>query len=197
MKKIIAVAVLVLSMNALADHHQKHMVSFSGYESGNTETRSLDFTHSTGDNESNDNVFTRNIALNYAYAFTNSYQLGFTYKNFLKETNGVTSRGDESSTMGINLTYNFSQELADTNYLTIGYSAQVDEESDAGNDGQKTNIWNIVFGHRFSMGTVWGMNFNYSPSAEVAISSTSFDANQDDVATTAITLNFVKFDVLF
>ncbi len=202
MKKFIVLAVAALSMNAFA---AKHMVSLYGYEGGNTTDRSLDFTNSAGGeyNTVNDRVETRNLALNYAYAINDTYQVGAVYKNYNKQTNGdIGAAGDKSTTMGLYAIYNFAGQLSDTNYLALGYSVYNAEDSDAGaatvEDDVKTNTWSVDFGHRFSMGTVWGMNFNYSPSASVQVSKTTHgDDAKDDLSSTSLTLNFVKFDVLF
>ncbi len=198
MKKFIVLAVAALSMNAFAS---KHMVSLYGYEGGNTTDRSLDFTNSTGDNSSNENIETRNIALNYAYEVVSGIQVGAVYKSFNEKTDGdLAVAGDKTTTMGLGVIYNFAGQLNDTNYAALTYTTVNAEESDVGpgNDGSKTNVWSVDFGHRFSLGTVWGMNFNYSPSASLQFAKTSYDASgSDDTATTSVTVNFVKFDVLF
>ena len=197
MKKFIVLAVAALSMNAFAS---KHMVSLYGYEGGNASDRSLDFSNSTGDNSNHDNIEGRNIALNYAYEVMPGIQVGAIYKSLNVKTNGdLANPGDKTTTMGLNVTYNFAGQLSDTNYATLGYTALNAEESDVtGNDGSKTNVWNVDFGHRFSLGTIWGMNFNYSPSASLQLAKTSYDKSGDaDTATTSVTVNFVKFDVLF
>jgi hypothetical protein len=182
-------------MNAFAG---KHMVTLSGYEGGNTQDRSLDFTHTTGSN--NPNEMTRNLALNYAYSVTDAVQVGLVYKNYKYEEGGDVQPGDDRSsvTMGLQAIYNFANQTSDTNYLGLKYTTQQFEESDNNSDDDKVTTWSLEFGHRFSLGTIWGMNFNYSPSASLAFEKTAFEAaNTDDESTTSVALNFVKFDVLF
>jgi hypothetical protein len=95
--------------------------------------------------------------------------------------------------MGLKVIYNFAGQLSDTNYVAAHYNVKTKVKS---ND--KTNTWAVEFGHRFSMGTVWGMNFNYSPSAILALDKTAPAASgSDDSSLTSVSLNFVKFDVVF
>lgn len=197
MKKFIALTVALVSFGAMAQ--SKHMVTLSGYETGTESDRSLDLEHSTGSNNAGKNESTKRLNLNYAYAVTPSIQVGFNYKMSKKLTSGdLAAAGDESTSYGLQAIYNFAGQLSDTHYVAVKYDMMKAKESDTtGNDGSKTNVWSLEAGHRFSMGTIWGMNFNYSPSATLALSSTEYDAAQDDTSRTALTLNFVKFDVLF
>ena len=207
MKMFLVLAVAVLSMSAFAS---KSMVTLSGYETGDQTDRSLNFSNSTG---GSDNSAEQNIALNYAYAITDHFQIGAAY-NSHKATEGgnIAAAGDRSTEMGLQVIYNFAGQLADTNYLALGYStansansgAEYDDGTGTGgtvnvDDAFKVNTWALTFGHRFSLGNLWGMNFNYSPSAELAIAKTipSDSDVADESSTTAVTLNFVKFDVLF
>ena len=208
MKKFIVLAVAALSMNAFAG---KSMVTLSGYENGTdtagVQERSLDFSNSTG-SEEGANISARNIALNYAYEVVSGVQVGAIYKKFTAEVGGDMTNGDlqSSTTMGLQAIYNFKGELADTNYIALKYETTKLEESEVdtdnaggfGDDDDKSNVWTVEFGHRFSLGNLWGMNFNYSPSANIAFSKTEFgDSTKDDASSTTVSLNFVKFDVLF
>ncbi len=186
MKKFIVLAVAALSMNAFAG---KHMVTLSGYESGNTEDKSLDFSNVTGNSTNDSNS---NIALNYAYEVVTGVQVGASYKNLRNESGEVVQAGSQKS-VGLQAIYNFAGQLSDTNYVAVHYDMNTAVIS---ND--KTNTWSAEFGHRFSLGTVWGMNFNYSPSASLAFAKTTPAASgSDDSSTTSVSVNFVKFDVLF
>lgn len=196
MKKLIALAIALVSFSALADN--RHMVTLSGYETGDRQDRSLDFTNSTGGSTRD---LTRNIALNYAYGITDSLQIGFNYKNFKYTQGGQTqtnTNGLQSNhTYGLQVIYNFAHRLYDTSYAAVHYDMQKFTESNgAGGDADKVNTWSFEAGHRFSIGTIWGMNFNYSPSATLSFAKTSADTGNDS-STTNFTLNFVKFDVLF
>lgn len=193
MKKFIVLAVAALSMNAFA---QKHMVTLDGFHSDNSQDRSLDFGY--GKNDADDEVKTQNIALNYAYAFNDQWQAGVVYKNYKQTAGGdVTDSENNKVTMGLKAIYNFSG-LTNTNYLAVGYQVAKNEENDnAGGDEINTKTIGLEFGHRFSLGNLWGMNFNYSPSATVSQTTIENDDTTEDTKTTAVSLNFVKFDVLF
>jgi hypothetical protein len=198
MKMFIAIAVALVSFGALAQN--RHMVTLSGYEGGNRQDRSLDLYSSTGSNSTGTNTKTRNIALNYAYALTDTWQIGASFKQFQELTRGdVAAAGDKTTTYGLQVIYNFAHRLYDTSYLALHYDMLKADESDTtGNDGFKTNTWALEGGHRFSLGNLWGMNFNYAPSATLGFTKSTYDAsNSDDTSTTALSLNFVKFDVLF
>lgn len=193
MKKLIALAIALVSFSALADN--RHMVTLSGYETGNRQDRSLDLTNSTGGSA---REVTRNIALNYAYGITDSFQIGFNYKNYKHTEGGKTVTTDQSNhTYGLQVIYNFAHRLYDTSYAAVHYDMQkFTETNGAGGDADKVNTWSFEAGHRFSLGNLWGMNFNYSPSATLGFAKTTADTGNDS-SFTNFTLNFVKFDVLF
>ncbi len=186
MKLFLCAVVALASLSAFA---QKSMVTLSGYETGTSTDRSLDLASGSG---SNPHVYATNIALNYAYSVTDAVQVGAKYKNFREETSGSAS-AQSSKTLGLQVIYNFAGKLTDTDYAAVHYDTKTMTQS---ND--KTNTWTAEYGHRFSLGNLWGMNFNYSPSASLAFAKTSPAASgSDDSSTTSFTLNFVKFDVLF
>ncbi len=193
MKKFIVLAIAALSLNAFADHHQKSMVTLSGYEGGQSD-RSVDLGNLTGGNGANKHGIS-NIALNYAYTLTDTIQVGASYKNFRQEIGGQVDSQDITSakTFGLQAIYNFAGKLTDTSYAALHYDMKTTTASN-----NKTNTWGVEYGHRFNMGTVMGLNFNYSPSATIAVAKTTAAASGvDDSSTTNFSLNFVKFDVLF
>lgn len=195
MKTLLAIVVLATSVSAFA---QKHMVTLTGYETGERTDRSLDFAHSNGGNGANKENES-NIALNYAYAVTDAWQVGASYKKYKLETGGeVATVGDESETIGLQVIYNIAGRLTDTSYVAVHYDMNELEDSQGAKDGSETNIWGLEFGHRFLLGKLAGMDFNYSPSATASVANTDFNASgSDEASTTSVTINFVKFDVLF
>jgi hypothetical protein len=205
MKKLLCAVIALTSVSAFA---QKSMVTLSGYETGDRQDRSLDFTNVTG-GSGHDN--TSNLAINYAYAVTDALQVGVLYKKF-KATSGDDlqlsddGRGGDQTTMGVQVIWNFANKLTDTSYVAVHYDMLNSKETDLDSDGNdiadndfKTNTLGLEYGHRFSLGTLGGMNFNYSPSATLAFAKTNGGDTDviDDQSTTSVTLNFVKFDVLF
>jgi len=197
MKKFFAIAIASLSFNALADHHVKHMVTLGGYTTGDAQDRALDFSYSSDD--ADQKAKSQNIALNYAYAINNQWQVGAFYKNNSTTTDGdVLTAGGSSTTMGLKAIYNFDG-LVNTNYLALSYGIQniKDDATSGSQDGDKNTTIGLEFGHRFSIGTIWGMNFNYSPSLTVSQVSFESDNGGEDTKTMAASVDFVKFDVLF
>lgn len=207
MKKIIYGLVAFISMSAFA---QRSMVILEGYESGNATDRSVDFSRSNGGTE---NSKATNLALNYAFAITNAIQLGASFGSYESTDGGdVLESGNKYRKLGLYAVYNFSQRLTDTTYLSVGYSVLDSEDSDAiyDTDGDgtedtdlddnfKVSTWEIRLGHRFSLGNLGGMNFNYSPSVDLTFNTLKFasDLESSNQSNTSLTLNIVKFDVLF
>lgn len=210
MKKNFVILCLLFSAQAFA---QKSMVTLTGFDTGNQADRSINFTNSHG---GSDNSKERNLNLNYAYAITNAFQIGFDYTNYKKTSGGdIVSHGDSYTGYGIKAIYNFSHRLYDTTYVSVGYGIlnfdDSDETFDFGNGNGEvdfkrdadTDYWTFELGHRFSLGTIWGMNFNYSPAVSLSFSHTDIkvkatDVNiKDEESFTNVSLNLVKFDVLF
>ena len=83
---------------------------------------------------------------------------------------------------------------ADTLSVTAnGSSSTVDEDTDAA----KTDMV-LEYGHRWAVGSAWGLNLTYAPSVAYTMSTWSFDNDDlDDVNATDLSWNFLKFDVLF
>jgi hypothetical protein len=196
MKMLLCAVVALTSLTAFA---QKSMVTLSGYETGDHADRSLDFSNKSG-NEGTDRVNQSNFAINYAYAVTDTFQVGASYKKHKHETDGdIAEAGDDSSTIGLQVIYNFAHRLTDTCYAALHYDMtnSKDSEFDSTDDGSKTKTLGLEYGHRFLLGKLGGMHFNYSPSATLAFGKTSPDGSGDDTSTTTVSLNFVKFDLLF
>jgi hypothetical protein len=203
MKLFLVFALTVVSSVALADHHQRHMVTLTGYETGDRQDRSLDFTNSTGGNGADKDSLS-NIALNYAYAINNTWQVGASYKQFKNEfttddNSGSEEVTNESKAYGFQVIYNKDNQLVDTCFAALHFDMKKVEDSASGSDdGSKSSTWGLELGHRYGLGKIGGMNFTYSPSVTFAVEKTDFnESGADDASTSSITLNFVKFDVIF
>lgn len=201
MKKFIAIAAALVSFGAFADHHMenRHMVTISGWEDARSASlnRSIDFNWATGGSTHNTN---KSIALNYAYSLTGAWQVGAEYAMYDKE--GQAKATEDSTRYGVFAIYNFKGQTHNTNYLGLKYSMLTQEtEGTAGNKTQddEMNTWTLEFGHRFSLGNLWGMNFNWSPSLSVAVSDVDTDngTTKSDYSMTSAQLNVLKVDVLF
>lgn len=192
MKKILVGFLALASVSAFA---QKHMVQLSGYEDARTSSmnRSLDLYNTSGGTAHNT---TTSIALNYAYAFTNSFQLGAEYRSFKSE--GAAKAETENMRYGIFGIWNFAGRLTDTTYVGLKYTMGDSEVTDA--TGAKSEADNMTLsaelGHRFTLGTLWGMTYNWSPSLELGV--VGIDPKKgDESSQTEFKLNVLKVDVLF
>ena len=192
MKKLLVVAVAALmTSTAFA---QKHMVRMYGWDSGD---RASSFDFSTTSNDKTAKTATTNIAINYAYAITDAFQLGVTYKSYTGEEAGTDVN---KTTQGLSFYYNVDKKVQDTCYLALHYNMTAWGEAEgttAAKDDAQTDII-LEYGHRFAVGSAWGFNLNFAPSVSYVMSTFTPDAaGQDDVATTSLAWNFLKFDVLF
>lgn len=193
MKKIL-VALIALGMtSAMANHHGnhhhkghghthsdiKHMVTFANFmDAGNSATFDLSFNDSDTDNDKSSNV-----ALNYTYAINNSWMAGVSYSN-------AKMKEDKSSTVGVHGYYNLDGKAIDTCYVGLHYD-MTDLEGD---DNEATTI-GLEYGHRFNVGSWMGMHLAFSPSVNYSVTTT--ENGTEDVESSALAWNFVKFDVLF
>ena len=173
---------------------------------------------STANGKEHDQSYTR-IALNYAYAITKQFQLGATYRSLNGEASGANNSAFSASTIGLNLWWNFNKKLEESAYVGLRYwvtSFDV-EASGAGfqtltrglytngtpaasnTDGSDvlTQI-TLELGKRFHVGKWMGFHLTYSPNVEFNSSTLARDASGiDDVTTSGLTWNWLKFDVLF
>ncbi len=193
MKKLLVGFIALTSVSAFAS---KSMVTLSGFENdrGGEQERSLDLYHSNGGNTHNTE---RNLALNYAYAIVPAVQLGVDYANYMQE--GADKAETKANRWGLFAIYNFAGQLSDTHYVGLKYSMAKTQTDDSAGDetaDDKTNAWTLEGGHRFSLGTLWGMNYNWSPSLQVAITNTDPKVGEK-ASTTEFKLNVLKVDVLF
>jgi ABC-type antimicrobial peptide transport system permease subunit len=188
MKKLLVAILAISAVSAFAHNHEgkdiKHMVRFYGFNDAGV---SNSFDVSTDTNGDDDK--TTNIALNYAYAITNNWQIGATYKSKTGEENGSDIN---DTTMGLSGYYNFDKSLDSTCYVGVHYMNGTNDADD------KTTTMAVEYGHRFHVGHVWGLHLTYSPNISYSTSTTVYDDDsKDDNDTTALAWNWIKFDVLF
>ena len=209
MKNCFLFSLLFISMSAFA---QKSMITLEGFETGDQSDRSVNFSDSHG-GPTNDKY--TDIAFNYAYAITDFIQLGLSFRTH-KETSGgdVAAAGDKYSAYGVKAIYNFAGKLVDTNYMSLEYVKGSFSKSDFVYDTDGDNVgdsklndkfsvdsFHVQFGHRFSLGNIWNLNFNYSPAVELTFTKISFaDSDLADIgdgSNTSVQVVPVKFDVIF
>ncbi len=211
MKKIIYGLVALMSMGAYA---QRSMISLYGFNTGNSLDRSFQFLNGHG---TSSNLEQNDIAFNYAFAITEMFQLGVQYKSHELKTGGdIAEFGDKTSEVGLFAIVNIANQLKNTPYIYAGYTMGNWDDSDelADTDGddildteydieRTEDRWNFGIGYRWSMGSLGGLNFNFSPSVDLEFAkfeaefSLAGTKTKDKASTTAVTLNIVKFDVLF
>lgn len=195
MKKLLIGSLALASVSAFAQSTMspRHMIQLSGYE-GTQEDRSLDIYSSNGGSSHSTRS---NVALNYAFAVTPSWQLGALFKKFQNE--GAGKEKLETQTFGVFGIWNLAQRLTDTTFVGLKY--QMGNQENKNTLGIKTNdddtqTISAELGHRFTLGTLWAMNFNWSPSLELGVSRIDPDQG-DESSSTEVKLNVLKVDVLF
>ncbi len=203
MKKLLVALLALSTVSAFADMHEhegkdlKHMVRFFNFtDSGMSKSFDLSLNSNDADSETN----TTNIALNYAYAINNNWQVGVTYKSYTGEVSGSDV---DATTMGLSGYYNFGKSLDSTSYVALHYNMTEIGETGTYNsvalseDDTVTDI-TVEYGHRFHVGHVWGLHLTYAPSIAYTVSTFEPDASgSDEVDTNTLAWNWIKFDVLF
>ena len=196
MKKLLVV--VVAAMITTSAFAQKSMVRMYGWDSGDRAS-SFDFSKSTNDVKDNEEDNMR-IAINYAYAVTNAVQVGLTYDSNKNTTDGDAQAGDYTKT-GLSFYYNMEKKVNDTCYVGLHYNMTTyadDITTASSKDGDKNTDIILEYGHRFAVGSAWGLNLAFAPSVMYAMSTYAPDADgADDVKSTNLAWNFLKFDVLF
>lgn len=193
MKKILVGLLTLASVSAFA---QKHMVQLGGYENarGAGLDRTLDLYNTSGGSTHNT---TYSYALNYAYAITPAWQIGAEFRKYDAEL--AAKATDEAIEYGIFGIYNLAGRLTDTTYVGAKYLLGNRETRDqAGNKSADDDSMTLAFelGHRFLLGTLWGMQYNWSPNLSLGI--IALDPDQGgDASRTELSFNVLKVDVLF
>lgn len=184
MKKLLVGLLALSTVSAFAG--SANMVRFSNMTDANTD-RSFDVSFDTTENAAGvDDAETssNHVALNYARAF-GQWQAGLTFKN------KATSAGDDQ-TIGLSGYYNMEADLLNTCYVAFHYDMMT-----ASND-DKANTMTVEYGHRWAVGSAWGLNLTFAPSVALSQSVTEYDDDsKEDQTATALAWNWAKFDVLF
>lgn len=198
-KLLVGLVSLAFAGSVMADGMAKHMVRMYGFTDAGM-SNSVDFSMSGNDVEDNEESV-NNIALNYAFAINNMIQIGGTYKSYKKTTDGdINAVGDSMNTIGLSGYYNFGGEsLTSTCYAALHYNMTTNDDTDATEDsGNKQTDIVLEYGHRFEVGHAWGLHLTYAPSVSYTMSTKVMnDDDADDVKSTALAWNWIKFDVLF
>lgn len=194
---------------SLANEYPKHMVQITTHGLG----VGAAFERTYPRDESNFrkfDVFKGEIDFNYAYTLTHRLQLGFLFSNRNEKRNFETKDDDRGRVayynllLGLSLILNFSDDLMNSYYSGLTFSALNHEEEytktvfDYLEDDKNAETYEIFFGKRWSL-KHWGLaNITYSPTLSFYMQRARKDY-EDDGLQDNMALNFevVKFDVLF
>lgn len=214
MKFLVFVAVVIFSSSILAadGKEAKHQVIFgndlSTSWSGSSSKAKTDDSLGIKDFD----LGNGNFSINYAYRVATHLQLGLIYaseldKSEIKRTNGDKIKNEDTSSMiYLFATYNFSENLSESFYLTamVGKENYEEESKDTGNATTSeveydVNVVGLAFGKRFSLKSLLGIeNLTYSPSIMFQRGTVGGDLEDAGVESlTKVTLDIVKFDLLF
>jgi hypothetical protein len=134
--------------------------------------------------QKDDETANNHVALNYARAF-GQWQAGLTFENT------ATSAGDDQ-TIGLSGYYNMEADLLNTCYVAFHYDMMTASSDD------KTTTMSLEYGHRWAVGSAWGLNLTFAPSVAISQAVTAYDNSAlEDQTMTSLAWNWAKFDVLF
>ncbi len=151
------------------------------------------------------------LTVNYAYKVSPRIQLGFLASYYadgdetkFKDGTESASKSSELKLYGF-LTYNFSEALTSSYYLTglLGKEQSSSSTQETGSPTEKSDDdltgVGLVFGKRFSLRGLGIFNLTYSPSIGIKRSLVGGDLSSDSKIDTldSINLDVLKFDLLF
>lgn len=205
-KLLVALLAFTTATAALADHGSHTMIRLDNCFDGTCD--GLDFDWG-GNDEEDAELATMNIALNYAYSF-GSWGVGATLAKQSSTQDGDIRLGAESSntmTIGISGYYNVHGSWDDSCFFGLHYTQETAEDADKNANGTAdTTVENgytetkigLEYGHRFKIGSLGKINFNWSPSVSYWMTTNAPNADgSDDLNTTSLTINPVNFAMTY
>lgn len=202
MKKLLVAILALTTASAFAGNS---MIRLDGCFDGTCDT--LDFDMFSDDVEDSE-AATQNLALNYAMAFGGNWGAGLTYKSNTSTTDGdkadpTYSAGetnyDNSNSIIISGYYNIDGAWDDSCFVGLHYGMTTVEDGDATDDsGWKATSITLEYGHRYKLGSLMGVNWNWAPSVSYDMTTATPNADDsDDIKTTNLTLNVANVAVTF
>lgn len=212
MFKLLAVVTVVLSLNVFADE-SKHMVTF-----GNNVNAGWSGSAGSADTDKKMGIDEFTVGkgefnVNYAYRLGSNFQLGGIIANEVETSEVKADAGgkikSEDSSFSIYLvgTYNFSENFAESFYLSAGLGKEFNKSETKDTTGgtiDKTETdydvtgYLIQFGKRFNLENLGIKNLTYSPGIMFHHWTVGGDLEDSGVnSLTQVTLDVVKFDLLF
>jgi hypothetical protein len=210
MKRTLIIFAALSSFSVWAESSHRSMVQIGS--SGLGATGSYEEFQPDGDSIFDEfDILKGNMALNYSYAVTPQLQLGLFFSNRHDERNFKTANGksgrfeQETQQIGLQALWNFSRHLEDSLYAGVMLSHMNHEDETAHvepfdylEDDRSAQSADFILGKRFGLQR-WGIkNITYSPSISVFVSNSQKDYDDDGIEESyGVTLNLIKFDVLF
>lgn len=202
MKKLL---VAVLALTTLSAFAGNSMIKLDGCFDGTCDT--LDFDMG-GNDVSDAESKTQTIAFNYAMAFAGNYGAGITYVTKSQTTDGdiaafTDSEGAmmNSNTIGLSFYWNKDGSWDDSCFGALHYNMTTLEDHDGTNgtdSGSKNTDIVLELGHRFKLGTLGGMTWNWAPSASYTMGTlVSNNSDADDVKSTSLSINAANIAMTF
>ncbi|HXH73519.1 MAG TPA: hypothetical protein VNJ08_01040 [Bacteriovoracaceae bacterium] len=210
MKKLLVLSMFVFVASASAADNTRHIISMGsdGFGwSGVGEQFKWDKSKNTSDNVEESEG---SLELNYLYLMRNRMMVGgeisyATEKIVVKDVNDDIIKSEEDkASIGLSVGYNFADNLMESWWIK-GTLARVTQEnklkrtamSPVRND-VSGNALKFALGKRFNLANFNLLNIAYAPSIE--LSSVKYGSSADDMgldSSTEVTINFIKFDLLF
>lgn len=155
------------------------------------------------------------LGLNYSYRLSNRFQLGFFYLHyrtelrFKNEAGGSSANQIENDEYGMELTYNFHDDILDAWFTSIAFSViNLEEENSSkftGAEGKtpfelddSSYRTGMMVGKRWNLGTLRVADVTFAPRAGIFYQTHSKDF-KDQKATSGMgaTLEPLRFDIFF
>jgi hypothetical protein len=201
MKKLLVAVLALTTMSAFAGNS---MIKLDGCFDGTCDT--LDFNMAGDDTDAAD--ASMNLAFNYAMAFGGNYGAGLTFAKSSQTTDGdmvVGNESDNAQTIGLSFYWNKDGSWDDSCFAAFHYNmvSWADADVTAGgadseDTGAEATQMVVEFGHRYKLGSLMGLNWNWTPSVSYAMTAaTSNVEDADTVNSTELTINVANMAVTF
>lgn len=202
MKKLLVAVLALTTMSAFAGNS---MIKLDGCFDGTCDT--LDF-NMAGDDVEDAEASSMNLALNYAMAFGGNYGAGITFAKSTKTTDGdmvVGNESDNAQTIGLSFYWNKDGSWDDSCFAAFHYNmvSWADADVTAGgadseDSGTEATQIGLEFGHRYKLGSLMGVNWNWTPSVSYTMTASEGNADgSDTVNSTDLTINVANMAVTF
>lgn len=193
MKKLLVALVALTTVSAFAGDS---MVRLDGCFDGTCDTLDFDMASDDADAKSE----SQTIAFNYAMAFAGNYGAGLTFAQSTETTDGdVMTVGDKYQTVGVSFYWNKDGSWSDSCFAALHYNMTTNDDTEATTDsGNKNTDIVLEYGHRFKVGSVMGLDWNWAPSVSYTMGTKVYnDDSKDDLKSTSLSLNVANVAVSF